>query len=533
MIRINQIKLDVKDEINENEHLKRIAKKKLNLKNDSFDCIIRKKSIDARRGELKYIYCVDVIVHNMSPSQEDKLINRIKDNNIIKSTYKEYDFIPSGTKKAQNRPVVIGFGPAGMFCALMLAKAGFKPLVLEQGASIEERVEKVEKFFAGGELDVRSNVQFGEGGAGTFSDGKLNTLVKDAYGRGSLVLETFAKHGAPKEITYINKPHIGTDLLRNVVVSIRKEIEQLGGEILFNTKVTDIEYENQRLTKLICSDKIVECSIAVMAIGHSSRDTFRMLSQKSINMTAKPFAIGVRIEHPQKMIDRWQYNEMEENMPAASYKLTHKASNGRGVYTFCMCPGGFVVNASSQKEMIAVNGMSNYKRDEVNANSAIIVTVDENDFGSNNPLAGVIFQEKWERAAYREGEGAVPVQLFSDFKNNVSSKRLGQITPSVKGGYKLSNINNCLPEYVCESIVEGIEAFDKKIKGFADGDSVLSAVETRTSSPVRIHRDENTFTCDIQGLYPCGEGAGYAGGIMSAAIDGIKVYEAIAKEYCI
>ena len=532
MIRINQIKIDITNEKNENQIIRKMIAKKLRIKNDEFEYKIRKKSIDARKNELKYIYCVDVELKSVA-ANEDKIISKLKDKDVIQSNYKEYNFIPQGTKKMEKRPVVIGFGPAGMFCALMLAKQGYRPLVLEQGACIEERVKKVTDFFDGKPLDVRTNIQFGEGGAGTFSDGKLNTLVKDTFGRGQLVLETFAKHGAPQEITYINKPHIGTDLLRNVVVNIRKEIEKYGGEVCFDTKVTDIEIENQRLTKLICSDKIVECEVAVFAIGHSSRDTFEMLVKKPVNMCAKPFAIGVRIEHPQSMINEWQYNGKGENLPSAAYKLTHTASNERGVYTFCMCPGGFVVNASSKEDMIAVNGMSNYKRDEENANSAIIVTVGLDDFEGDDPLCGIRFQEKWESKAFIEGQGKVPVQLFEDFKNKRPSENLGKIKPSVKGGYNLADINNCLPDYVCESIVEGVEAFDKKIKGFARPDSVLSGVETRTSSPVKIVRDDISLMSDIEGLYPCGEGAGYAGGIMSAAIDGIKIYEAIAKEYCV
>ena len=531
MIRINQIKINASDEHKEDELIKKYINKKLHVSMGTYEYIIRKKSIDARKNEIKYSYCVDVSLKDRAQAYEDSLINRIKDKNIIKSNYKEYSFDITGTKVLKNRPVIVGFGPAGMFCALMLARAGYKPIVLEQGACIDERVEKVETFFNGGPLDLRTNVQFGEGGAGTFSDGKLNTLIKDAYGRGQFVLETFKRHGAPSEITYINKPHIGTDLLRDVVVGIRKEIISLGGEIFFNCKVIDIITENERLTKLICSDKIVECDVAVLAIGHSSRKTFRMLIDKPVKMKAKSFAIGVRIEHPQKMINDWQYNNSKMNMPAASYKLTSTTSNGRGVYTFCMCPGGVVVNASSEENMLVVNGMSNYKRDEVNSNSAIIVTVNPQDFEDDGPLAGVDFQEKWEKAAYIEGNGKIPVQLFEDFKEKRISKEFGEIKASAKGGWAFADINKCLPDYICESIVEGVEAFDKKIKGFARADSVLSGVETRTSSPVRIVRDEETYESDIKGLYPCGEGAGYAGGIMSAAIDGIKVFEAIVKEY--
>lgn len=427
--------------------------------------------------------------------------------------------------------MVVGTGPAGLFAAWLLAKHGYQPLVIERGYEVSKRIQAVEHFWKTNELDSVSNVQFGEGGAGTFSDGKLNTMVKDMANRYRLVMETFVNHGAPSEILYLNKPHIGTDKLRTVVESMRKEIILLGGEVRFGTQLTDLKIEDGQLKAIELNHReIIPCRLLIPAIGHSARDTFEMFLKRGLNLSPKPFAIGVRIEHKQSMISRAQYGKEYIHLPAADYKLTHQTTKGRGVYSFCMCPGGFVVNASSEKGYLAVNGMSNYGRDEENANSAIVVTVQPEDFGATHPLSGIEFQRKWEKAAFKAGGGLIPVQLFGDLLRGRDSVTIGGIKPNLKGGYRLSNLTGCLPNEVLEALKEGILAFDRKIKGFADEEAILSGVESRTSSPVRIHRDD-AFESNIKGIYPCGEGAGYAGGITSAAIDGIKVFEAIASKY--
>ena len=372
--------------------------------------------------------------------------------------------------------------------------------------------------------------QFGAGGAGTFSDGKLNTLTKDKFFRNKEVLNIFVKHGAPKDILYLNKPHIGTDILRKVIKNIINEIINMGGQIKYNTCLTNIIIKDNKLTNIEINNKeIIPCENLILALGHSSRDTFEMLLKKGLNISPKPFAVGIRIQHPQFLIDFNQYGGNHLSLPPASYKLTYQTSKKRGVYSFCMCPGGYVVNASSEKEMLAINGMSNHNRDTKNANSAIIVTISPNDFGSK-PLDGIKFQRKLEKKAYQIGEGKIPTQLFKDFVENKSSNELKNINPIFKGEYKLTNLRNIFPEYISEALIEGIQNFDKKIKGFASDDAILSAVESRTSSPIKMERDEN-FTSNIKGIYPCGEGAGYAGGITTSAIDGIKIAESIIKNY--
>lgn len=533
MIRLSQIKLDIdKTEAD----LKKSILKGLRISPDRLlNYKIVKKSIDARKKqELKYIYSVDVEVQG-----EEEVISRQRPNvSLVKDV--AYEFLIDGTDKEQmkDRPVIIGTGPAGIFCGLMLAEAGYKPILLERGDKAEDRVATVEEFWNGGALDTESNVQFGEGGAGTFSDGKLNTLVKDPSGRNKKVLETLVRFGAPKEILYLNKPHIGTDKLRNIVVNMRKQIIALGGEVKFRTRAEDFRIENNRITGINAvfsqngaeKKECIPCEVAVLAIGHSARDTFTMLYEKGVEISAKSFAIGLRIEHSQELISKNQYGAFYKNLPPADYKLTHQAKNGRSVYSFCMCPGGFVVDASSEKGKLAVNGMSNYCRGEKNANSALIVTVTPEDFEGDSPLAGIEFQRKWEEQAYLIGGGQIPVQLWGDFKHNRPTALLGEIIPNIKGSYTLSNLKDCLPDYVSEALEEGIEAFDKKIHGFAHESAVLTGVESRTSSPVRIIRDED-FESNKKGLYPCGEGAGYAGGITSAAMDGIKIAEAIARKY--
>ena len=426
-------------------------------------------------------------------------------------------------KKLNNKKVVVvGFGPAGMFASLLLARAGYNPIILERGSSIEVRKEKVNHFLKTGELDSECNVQFGEGGAGTFSDGKLTTGVKDD--KCKFILDEFIKAGAPEEIGYLSKPHIGTDNLEKIVATIRNEIISLGGKIHFDTKLIDILEKDNTLYAIKTlsggKEEIISCDSVVLATGHSARDVYRMLDDKKVKMEQKPFSMGVRIEHKQKDINLSQYGREDIT---ADYKLSHRLKDGRGVYTFCMCPGGKVILSSSQENMVVVNGMSDYKRDSVNSNSAVLVSVNPEDFGSSDVLAGAKLQEKYESKAYElMGEQKAIVQLFGDFLNDKITTELGEITPSVSR-YGFGNITEALPAFVVEGIKEGVVAFDKKLKGFARRDAVLVGIETRSSSPVRILREENKESFTIKGLYPCGEGAGYAGGIMSAALDGLKV----------
>jgi uncharacterized FAD-dependent dehydrogenase len=533
MIRITELKLPVQ---HTKEDLVRAIAKKLKLPLERIqEYHIVRLSIDARKNEVKYIYSVNV---NISLNQKEireteaTVIKHCRNNNIKIADTQTYRFTVGGTQPLKNRPVVVGTGPAGLFCAWMLSKYGYHPLVIERGDAVEKRVSAVERFWQGDKLDPECNVQFGEGGAGTFSDGKLNTMVKDVSHRSRFVLETFAEHGAPSDILYLNKPHIGTDHLRSVVVHMRQEMLRMGAEIRFRTRLTDLLIENGKLTGIELNGKdIVPCEVLIPAIGHSARDTFSVFLNRGLELSPKAFAIGLRIEHKQDLISRAQYGANAIFLPPADYKLTHQTRDGRGVYSFCMCPGGFVVNASSEENHLAVNGMSNYQRDEENANSAIVVTVTPKDFGSTEPLSGITFQRKWEHLAFEAGKGKIPVQLFGDFIKDRDSTALGNITPNIKGGYRLANLTNCLPSALTEALKEGILAFDGRIKGFANEEAVLSGVESRTSSPVRIHRNE-TFESNIGGIYPCGEGAGYAGGITSAAVDGIKVFESVAARFC-
>ena len=525
MVRINQIKLDI--EAGRDELEKAILAKLKIGKGQLIDFSVVKRSIDARKGDVKYVYCVEVNIEN-----EKKVMSRLHNNDVQVSDRMKYSYSVTGTKELKKAPIVVGTGPAGLFCGYMLAKAGYKPVLIERGQDVDTRVKAVEKFWNEGILNGNCNVQFGEGGAGTFSDGKLNTLVKDNYGRGREVLETFVKFGAPEEILYDNKPHIGTDKLVNVVKNMRKEIINLGGKFLFDTKMTDILLEDGKISAIQIDNAMwLDTEVLVLAIGHSARDTFNMIKDKGFDMTKKAFAIGVRVEHNQDMINTIMYGDKKNKLPAAPYKLTYTTEKGRAVYSFCMCPGGFVVNASSVPGQLVVNGMSNYDRGERNANSAIIVNVTPEDFGEEDDvLAGVHFQEKWEKKAYEACNGLVPVQLFGDFENNKVSSNFGEIEPNIKGEYSFANIRDILPEYVSEALIEGIHGFSKKIKDYDREDAVLSGIETRTSSPIRIVRDES-FQSNFKGIYPCGEGAGYAGGITSAAIDGIKVFEAIISEF--
>lgn len=492
------------------------------LKADIIDYKIIKKSIDARsKHDFSYIYEFGVTIKD-----EEKFLLHNKNKNITKYEEVIYSFPKSGDEVLKNKPVVVGLGPAGLFASFFLAKHGYKPIVFERGKMLEERIKDVELFWNEGILNKNSNVQFGEGGAGTFSDGKLNTQVKDREGRIKEVLKIFVECGAPEEIIYEKNPHIGTDNLRKVVKNMREKIIDYGGEIHYNSCLEDILINDNKIDSIVVNDKIIKTDILVLATGHSAKDTFNMLYDKGLNIISKPFAIGIRIVHLQDLIDKHQYPILYPNLPKASYKLTYNA-NGRGIYSFCMCPGGYVVNASSENNTVLTNGMSNYLRDSGYANSAIIVTVNQNDFG-NNPLDGLKYMENIEKKAFLLTNGKIPIQRFKDYEEGIISSNILNISKFVKGSTKYIDINDLFPDYINSSIKMGINYFNKLIPGFKDG--IILAPETRTSSPVRILRSEE-LESNILGIYPCGEGSGYAGGITTSAVDGIKVAEMIAKKY--
>ncbi len=524
MIRIRQIKVLVTN--NQDKALKKEIIKKLHLKeNTNFDYQIKRKSIDARdKNNIYYVYTVDINILN-----EEEILNKLHNKDIFKTPNEEYILPSIGTTKLNDRIIIVGSGPAGLFCAFFLSLMGYKPLIIERGKCLEERVSDVENFWQNGSLNLNSNVQFGEGGAGTFSDGKLNTLVKDKRNIGKKVLEIFTLCGAPSEILYESHPHIGTDKLRNVIINMRNKIIDMGGKFRYNTKLTDLIIENNELKGIIVNDsKIINCSNLILAIGHSARDTFRMLLNNGLNMEAKPFAVGLRIMHDQEIVNKSMYGAYARILPPANYKLTYKAQDKRGVYTFCMCPGGYVVNASSENGRLAINGMSNYKRESGTANSAVIVTVSPKDFGTN-PLDGIKFQEKLEQNAFNLGNGAIIVQKYLDFKQKRISNNIDS-SLKIKGKIVLEDLNKILPVFINKDIIEAIEDFGKKIACFNNDNAFLAGVESRTSSPVRIIRNE-FMEANIKGIYPIGEGAGYAGGITTSAIDGIKMAEVIIKKY--
>ncbi len=529
MLRISNIKMPVKHTENS---LKGVTANLLDINVKEFKYFeIVGQAIDARnKNNIVFVYSVDVEVDN-----EEKYKNMKNVKEITKELYK----IRKIEHFEGKRPVVVGSGPAGIFAALILAESGLKPIIIEQGKSVDEREKDVYTFFKTGKLDKYSNVQFGEGGAGTFSDGKLNTNTNNF--RMQKVYEELIIAGAEKRIAYMSKPHVGTDKLIDIMRNIRKKIESLGGEYRFQNRLVSINHENKKITGAVIEDISeegsrneskrtyeIEADIVILAIGHSARDTFYMLNEKKVEMERKIFSVGVRIEHRQSMINRSQYGKFAEKLPPAEYKLSAKASNGRGVYTFCMCPGGVVVPAASEEGRTVVNGMSYSGRDLENANSAILVNVYPEDFEGKDVLAGVEFQRRLEEKAFELGgkDYRPPVQLFGDFLEGRVSEKLGTVKPSCFRGYKFANLNEIFPEYINTALKEGITFMDRKIRGFGSRDAVLSGVESRSSSPVKITRDERYFS-NIEGLIPCGEGAGYAGGIMSAAVDGVKCAELV------
>lgn len=528
MLRISNIKISIDDD---KSKILKVVLNKLKIKeSELIKYNIFKESIDARkRGKIDFVYTVDVQLKN-----EQKILKkRIKD--IVEVKQPCYVEVRHGSDKINHRPVIIGSGPAGLFAALILAQRGYNPLLLERGLDVDERTKDINNFWNNRIFKGNSNVQFGEGGAGTFSDGKLTTRIKDIRCR--KVLEEFVNFGAPDEILYSHKPHVGTDILKDVVKNIREEIKILGGEVRFNTQVIDIEIQNNSVKSLVVNNKEkIECQDAIFAIGHSARDSYEMLHKKGVKIIQKPFAIGVRIEHPQELINKSQYKEFYNHprLGAADYRLIEHTSNGRTAYSFCMCPGGTVIASASNEFEVVTNGMSEHARDKVNANSAFLVNVTPEDFANNHPLAGIEFQRKYEKLAYELGGKSynAPMQLVGDFLNDKTTTDIGKVEPSYKPGIKGSDLKECLPEFVILTMKEALMSLDKKLNGFAMYDAVLTGVETRSSAPVRIVRDEQTLeSVNIKNLYPCGEGAGYAGGIITAAVDGIKCAEKIIQKY--
>lgn len=527
MLRINNIKIR-KDISNQEVFEFAILKNKIH-KEDILEWHISKKSIDARKkDDVHYTYSIDL-----------KVKNEKKYKNLDKAT----DFRMPNIHVKQSlskRPIIVGAGPAGIFAALTLIQNGVKPIIIEQGQPIENRKQTVDNFLANGKLNTLSNVQFGEGGAGTFSDGKLTTGINSPFCQ--KVLQEFVNFGAPEQILYLSKPHIGTDNLINIIKNMRKYIISKGGTFLFNTKVIDFNISNGRMKSIYYikqesettnshSVKELETDFVVLAIGHSSRDTFEKIYEKGISMEKKNFSVGVRIEHLQKDINKAQYGDITKlKLPPAEYKLAYHSPNGRSCYTFCMCPGGVVMASSSEKNTIVTNGMSNFLRNGKNANSALLVNVVPEDFESDSPLAGIYFQRDLEEKAFILGNSNyyAPIQRLEDFMQNKKSEFIGNVKPSYLPGVTLSNLNDILPNFISDTLKEGINYFDTKLHGFANPDSILTGLETRSSSPVKIVRNEKLVS-NISGLYPCGEGAGYAGGIMSAAVDGIKCAIAILE----
>ncbi len=494
-------------------------------------CVIR-RALDARKKQ--DVHFLLSAVAEVEESAAQRLLARANPHAEAYEAPKEIE-IASGTEALRGRIVVAGLGPAGLFAALELAKRGYVPLVIERGDAIKQRAERVERYWSTGELDENSNVMFGEGGAGTFSDGKLTSRSKDA--RGDLVLRTFVRFGAPEEITAVSKPHIGTDRLRGVVSTMRREIERRGGEVRFRATLTGLTIRDSRLAQIMISSpsgtETIDCAALVLAIGQGARDTYQMLYDTGIAMSPKPFAVGVRVEHPQSMIDRAQLGELagHPRLGAAEYRLSAQ-SGERGVYTFCMCPGGNVIAGATASDEVVVNGMSNFARNAENANAAVVVQVHPNDFAPD-ALGGMRFQKEMERAAFRAGggNGVAPASTLGAFLRKETPRGFGGVTPSYRPGVACCDLWGVLPPFVAQGIAEGMQAFGRQLRGFDREDAVLTGVETRTSAPLRLLRGENMESASCAGLYPIGEGAGYAGGIVSAAIDGIKAAEAVISRF--
>ena len=526
MIRVNDLRLRPGEK---ESKLKALAAKQLRTEpNGITELKILKKSLDARKKQdVHWLYTVAVRVPSVP---EETLLRRCPK----AERYAPYRYvIPAAA--SERRPVVVGFGPAGMFAALLLAEAGLRPIVLERGRTVDERTADVERFWKTGQLSRSSNVQFGEGGAGTFSDGKLNTGTHD--GRIAFVLEQFHRFGAPESVCYDAKPHVGTDVLKTVVKRLRERIIALGGELRFENKLWALRTESGALTGCTVMTETgpyeLNCENLILAPGHSARDTFAMLCESGLPMEQKPIAMGVRIEHLQEKISAAQYGEAWQKLPPASYKLSCHLPDGRGVFSFCVCPGGQVVAAASDYGQVVTNGMSYSGRAGENINGGVLVSVSPADYGAEDPLAGVRFQEKWERAAWEHSGGTffAPAQRVGDFLADSASAGPGSVSPSYRPGVRWGTLKGCLPDFVLADLKAALPILDKSLRGFADPDAVLTGVETRSSSPVRILRDGESLMSTISGLYPCGEGAGYAGGITSAAVDGMKCAEKIIEKY--
>lgn len=534
MLRLREIKIgiDAKQDVAE------VAARMLNIgAGEIRELTVRKRAIDARKkNEIKFVYIADICVQD-----EEKVLSKNQDNIFLARVEPGQEITVTGEESLNNPPVIVGSGPAGLFAALYLARYGYRPVLIERGPAVEERAQAIEQFWRKGELNPEANVQFGEGGAGTFSDGKLTTRVKDEHAEE--ILADFVKAGAPEEIMIDAQPHIGTDLLRGVIRNLREEIIRLGGQVKFGAKMTRLLVEDGRVTGVEINGGSVNggerlvSNVVMLAIGHSARDTYALLKEQGVHLEPKPFSIGVRIEHPQKIVDLSQYGAAagHPKLGAATYRLSERFQDiDRAAYTFCMCPGGQVIASSSEEGGVVTNGMSHYARNSGIANSAFVVSVTPDDYPSRDPLAGVEFQRIWERKAFQLGGGnyCAPAQLLGDFLKDLPSKKIeGDVKPSYHPGLVPANLQECLPPFVVTAMKRALPIFEKRVRGFSSPGAILTGVETRTSAPLRIVRNDGMESVSHRGLYPLGEGAGYAGGIMSAALDGLQGALQIMSKY--